>query len=445
MLSDLPPEAELFLPTLRQFNFAIGQLVFSQNIRLRRRRRVDGRMTPAEMGGLFHNVARRFHNTARSSHELAQQILVWFHLNLFFSRICRQRNYNSVSQSPSGDHFVISRLFLIHQFRFDVPEIFAAVNLEPSCPGNEVKTFLSLEHQIKSSTPSQDLTMQRTLLTFAAVLTCLVQTNIGWAQSGTFSGTVDDIPVAPGGETAAYYVPATGDVILSVGPGQSGLDVMGRRDFVDDDFIVENFDDSTALGAPLNPGPDSIPFLSLVGSLPSGVFNIGPILPADSTITDGGTFDDVFGGSLKVGGGSFFLPLEFPFQVVAGSDMLPVVGDFNNDFVVDISDLDQYIGNLNQPATGELASLDLNSDGQVTTDDFEIHYSQLVETSNGQTGTFTGDANLDGTVGMSDAMALITNLFSETTSWATGNFNADGRIDVVVDAFALVRNFGNSN
>ena len=287
--------------------------------------------------------------------------------------------------------------------------------------------------------------MRKILLTFSVVLTCLVPINFGWAQSGTFNGTTDDIQTAAAGQAAAYYVPATGDVILSVGQGLSGLDVTGDDTSDADDFIVGNFDDSTVLGAPVAAGPNNISFLNFFGSLPSGVFNIGPVLPADSTITDGVTFDDAFGDSLRVRGGSLLAPFDLPFQVVAGSDMLPVVGDFNNDFVVDLSDLDQYIGNLNQPATGELAQLDLDADGQITTDDFEIHFSQLVETSNGQTGTFTGDANLDGTVGMTDAMALLMNLGSTTTSWGTGNFNADQKIDILRDAFALVRNWGGSN
>ena len=126
--------------------------------------------------------------------------------------------------------------------------------------------------------------------------------------------------------------------------------------------------------------------------------------------------------------------------------MVPVLGDFNGDSVVDVSDLDQYIGNLGQPAVGELAQLDLDSDGQITADDHEIHYSQLIETSNGQTGTFAGDANLDGTVSvMGDGIPLMMNLFSETTNWATGDNNADGQTDVLNDAFSFVGNLGQSN
>lgn len=284
--------------------------------------------------------------------------------------------------------------------------------------------------------------MRRSLLAIAILFACQVHANTGWAQTST----VEDIQIAPAGSAAAFYVPATGEVILSVGAGLSAVDVSGSADSVADDFIVENFDGSTPLGAGVLVSPDSISFLTFFGSLPSGVFNIGPILPADPTITDSGSFQDAFGGFLVVAGGSLGQPFEFPFQVIAAPNVVPVLGDFNGDSVVDVSDLDQYIGNLGQPAVGELAQLDLDSDGQITADDHEIHYSQLIETSNGQTGTFAGDANLDGTVSvMGDGMPLVMNLFSETANWATGDNNADGQTDVLNDAFSFVCNLGQSN
>jgi len=302
--------------------------------------------------------------------------------------------------------------------------------------------------------------MRKTLITFAAVVTSLVQATVGWAQAGTFSGTVDEIQTAPAGEVVAYYVPSTGDVILSVGPGLLVVGVSGSADSVADDFIVENFDNSTPLGGGTMVGPNDISFLTFFGSLPTGVFNIGPILPADSAITNGVMFDDAFGGLLRGTGGLPGQLFELPFQVVADPNALLVRGDFNGDSVVDLSDLDQYIGridirivdfgipgigNLNQLLAAELAPLDLDADGEITLDDFEIHFSQLVETSNGQTGTLAGDANLDGTVNVLDACVLIENLGSVSTSWAAGDFNADGRIDVLSDAFTWLRNLGQSN
>jgi hypothetical protein len=123
-----------------------------------------------------------------------------------------------------------------------------------------------------------------------------------------------------------------------------------------------------------------------------------------------------------------------------------VLGDFDRNGLVNIVDLDMYNGNIGAEAVGALALLDLNQDGTVGADDFELHYSSLVETSNGQRGTFAGDANLDGTVDvLNDAFALVSNLGQSVMSFADGDFDADGVVDVLGDAFLLVGNLGMTN
>ena len=84
------------------------------------------------------------------------------------------------------------------------------------------------------------------------------------------------------------------------------------------------------------------------------------------------------------------------------------VGDFDNDGDVDIDDVDFYVGNIGSPATGLLAQLDMNTDGQITSADLDAHLTNLVQTSNGQTGALLGDLNLDGSVNvLGDAFILI--------------------------------------
>ena len=96
-----------------------------------------------------------------------------------------------------------------------------------------------------------------------------------------------------------------------------------------------------------------------------------------------------------------------------------LLGDFDLDGDVDLTDLDQYNGNIGSAAIGALELLDLNDDGTVGADDFAQHYTTLVETSNGEKGTFAGDLNLDGTVDvLGDAFALIGNLNSSV--WQLG-------------------------
>jgi 6-phosphogluconolactonase (cycloisomerase 2 family) len=123
-----------------------------------------------------------------------------------------------------------------------------------------------------------------------------------------------------------------------------------------------------------------------------------------------------------------------------------LLGDFDLDGDVDSNDLDQYNGNIGASAVGALAVLDLNGNGTVDSGDFEQHYTSLVETSNGQTGTFAGDTNLDGVVDvLNDAFSFIANLNQVTTSWSEGDFNGDGLTNVLGDAFLLIGNLGNSN
>ena len=131
----------------------------------------------------------------------------------------------------------------------------------------------------------------------------------------------------------------------------------------------------------------------------------------------------------------------FSITVPGGGTLL---GDFDGDEDVDIDDLDRYIGNLDIPATGADADLDLTGDGTVDSADFELHYTTLVETSNG-VGTLAGDANLDGTVNvLGDAFLLVANLGNAATSWGQGDFDGDGDVDVLGDAFILVANLGMS-
>lgn len=121
-------------------------------------------------------------------------------------------------------------------------------------------------------------------------------------------------------------------------------------------------------------------------------------------------------------------------------------GDFDGDFDVDLDDLDRYNQNIGAAAVGALADLDLDGNGIVEANDFTRHYEELVMTSNGQAGTFAGDFNLDGRVTvLGDAFSLVTNLGSVASSWSQGDVTGDGVVDIVQDAFALVANLGMSN
>ena len=144
--------------------------------------------------------------------------------------------------------------------------------------------------------------------------------------------------------------------------------------------------------------------------------------------------------------GTFVVAREFDVIGSPSGQSGVVLGDFDSDGVVSLTDLNQYIGNIGAVATGILEPLDLNNDGTVGEDDFAQHYGTLVETSNGQKGTFSGDVDLDGTVSVvGDAFVMVANLNNAVSSWSQGDVSGDGLVSVVDDAFKLVANLGNSN
>ena len=136
------------------------------------------------------------------------------------------------------------------------------------------------------------------------------------------------------------------------------------------------------------------------------------------------------------------LPLVVDYEL--GPELL---GDFDNSGFVDATDIDFYQGNIGLAAVGSLEQLDFNGDGLVRFEDYQFHIENLVQTSNGKTGTFIGDLNLDGTVDvLGDGFTLVSNLGSEGPfGYANGNLNADFAIDLLADVFVFVSNLGKSN
>ena len=111
--------------------------------------------------------------------------------------------------------------------------------------------------------------------------------------SGQTITSVDDI-VVNDNQAAAYYDPATGDVILSLGIGTKNEAIFG---LTGTDFNFANFDQGAGLpGNPAATGNFALLSLLEIGlpPIPSGVFNIGNILPADPSVTDAAAFSAAF-------------------------------------------------------------------------------------------------------------------------------------------------------
>ena len=123
-----------------------------------------------------------------------------------------------------------------------------------------------------------------------------------------------------------------------------------------------------------------------------------------------------------------------------------MVGDFDGNGVVDCDDLDGYVGNIGATVTPALAPLDFDGNGTIESSDATSVITTLVETSNGQVGTFAGDLNCDGVVNvLGDAFALIGSLGTSVDTYAQGDINFDGMVDVLGDAFILIGNLNESN
>jgi hypothetical protein len=123
-----------------------------------------------------------------------------------------------------------------------------------------------------------------------------------------------------------------------------------------------------------------------------------------------------------------------------------IVGDFNDDGVVDVEDIDFFSGiiGLTSADAGYDARLDFDEDGVIELEDHNFHVSNFVETSNGVTGALLGDINLDGRVNvLDDAAALVDRLNGLAPySYGTGDLNADQAVDVLGDAAILIEMLG---
>ena len=250
-------------------------------------------------------------------------------------------------------------------------------------------------------------------------LTPFVARILGSAVNGSFNGQL----------ASSYEVLAVGDAIAANANTliNGAFTVNGANPTISlnaGDRIAAGFlSDSSRLVAFDDPGSQGVAeYINNGNSLPGAT---------NGTLTSNSDFN-------------FDRPMSFNIGfAVEGTALL---GDFDMDGVVDLSDLDRYIGNIGAQATGDLAELDLDGNGTVDPADFEQHFGQLVQAGDFQ-GTFAGDANLDGVVDvLGDAFTLISNLGNNmATSWSQGDFNGDEVVDVLDDAFTLIGNLGQSN
>ncbi len=108
-------------------------------------------------------------------------------------------------------------------------------------------------------------------------------------------------------------------------------------------------------------------------------------------------------------------------------------GDFNNDGIIDATDIDLLAQARRTGSTDPL--FDLDADGSVEFGDTDHLVTVIL-------GTVFGDANLDRQVEDADLSLLLTNFGTQqTATWLQGDFNGDGDVEDA-DLSLLLTNFG---
>ncbi|MEQ9453718.1 MAG: hypothetical protein RLN76_03885 [Phycisphaeraceae bacterium] len=112
---------------------------------------------------------------------------------------------------------------------------------------------------------------------------------------------------------------------------------------------------------------------------------------------------------------------------------VPILGDFNADALIDLADLELLVANYGSAD----AEFDVAGDGGVAgLSDLTVLVEELI-------GTFMGDADLDGTVGLVDLSLLAGNFgaFGPSIGWSQGDFDGSGQV-TLADLSLLATNFG---
>lgn len=113
----------------------------------------------------------------------------------------------------------------------------------------------------------------------------------------------------------------------------------------------------------------------------------------------------------------------------------PSLGDFNDDGVVDVLDVDLLLGEVKSGSNAP--EFDLTGDGVVDTSDIDY-----IITSPQELNTYIGDANLDGEFNSGDLVQTLgagqyEDSVSMNSTWATGDWNGDAEYSTDDLIFAL--------
>ncbi len=150
------------------------------------------------------------------------------------------------------------------------------------------------------------------------------------------------------------------------------------------------------------------------------------------------TFPGLSGGQLPVG--DYMATLNARVSDLYGNHLMPFApltitvssttpdGDFNDDGLYDLLDIDALVGVIAAQSHNPL--FDLTQDGLVDLADRDAWLAEAGGINLGPGRVYRlGDANLDGVVDGQDFILWNSNKFTATNQWSLGDFNADGVVD----------------
>ena len=130
-----------------------------------------------------------------------------------------------------------------------------------------------------------------------------------------------------------------------------------------------------------------------------------------------------------IGGGSAFPSTEFHFYGISEELTVGASFDFNEDGVVDCSDIDSLVVEIAHGTND--SSFDLTGDGLVTLADRDAWLADAGGANLASGNPYLlGDANLDGVVDVRDFNLWNASAFTGVGAWCQGDFNADGAVDI---------------
>ncbi len=280
-------------------------------------------------------------------------------------------------------------------------------------------------------------------------------------QNGVAIGLGNPLNTGPALASVPFGVDVL-DLSVQTFDSSSGALTPGRVVYVGEpefNNLVLNVNSATGNITLENESPNSVSIsaygiFSTAGSLDSGGYNglrdtesgwneigttsgfqLGETNPlGDLLVSSGATFD--LGSAFSIGGVE---DLSFEFLISGAAAGFAgeikyvgtsgVSGDFDMNGVYDCDDVNALTTEISQNGNG--ASFDLTSDGVVDGDDLSSWLAEAGAVNNANGGAYlVGDANLDGSVDVSDFNLWNGIKFTTNSNWCDGDFNADGVADV---------------